>query len=168
MEMNSNLEQYPSTYSRLTGEGYSPQQDLKVRKIVSVSENGTKYKLATDDKYSAVFQIDGYIIKKEEGRKCDKLILVRKDNTAKEEEDWTELFVELKGKDILRAIVQLRDTLKNPKFRHQSNKDIRARIVANSYPSNKANGDMEKAKQYFRKYFNCDLRSVKNGQEDKL
>ena len=94
MEMNSNLEQYPSTYSRLTGEGYSPQQDLKVRKIVSVSENGTKYKLATDDKYSAVFQIDGYIIKKEEGRKCDKLILDRKDSTAKEE-DWTELFVKL-------------------------------------------------------------------------
>lgn len=164
--MNSNLEQYPSTYSRLTGEGYSPQQDLKVRKIVSVSENGTKYKLATDDKYSAVFQIDGYIIKKEEGRKCDKLILVRKDNTAKE--DWTELFVELKGKDIQRAIVQLRATLKNPKFRHQSNKDIRARIVANSYPSNKANSDMEKAKRDFRKDFNCDLRSVKNGQEDKL
>lgn len=165
MEMNSNLEQYPSTYSRLTGEGYSPQQDLKVRKIVSVSENGTKYKLATDDKYSAVFQIDGYIIKKEEGRKCDKLILVS--NTAKEE-DWTELFVELKGKDILRAIDQLRATLKNPKFRHQSNKDIRARIVANSYPSNKANSNMEKAKRDFRKDFNCDLRSVKNGQEDKL
>lgn len=165
--MNSNLEQYPSTYSRLTGEGYSPQQDLKVRKIVSVSENGTKYKLATDDKYSAVFQIDGYIIKKEEGRKCDKLILVRKDNTAKEE-DWTELFVELKGKDILHAIDQLRDTLKNPKFIHQSNKDIRARIVANSYPSNKANSDMEKAKRDFRKDFNCDLCSVKNGQEDKL
>lgn len=164
--MNSNLEQYPSTYSRLTGEGYSPQQDLKVRKIVSVSEKGTKYKLATDDKYSAVFQIDGYIIKKEEGRKCDKLILVRKDNTAKE--DWTELFVELKGKDILRAIDQLRATLKNPKFRHQSNKDIRARIVANSYPSNKANSDMEKAKRDFRKDFNCDLRSVKNGPEDKL
>lgn len=166
MEMNSNLEQYPSTYSRLTGEGYSPQQDLKARKIVSVSEKGTKYKLATDDKYSAVFQIDGYIIKKEEGRKCDKLILVRKDNTAKE--DWTELFVELKGKDILRAIDQLRATLKNPIFRHQSNKDIRARIVANSYPSNKANSDMEKAKRDFRKDFNCDLRSVKNGQEDKL
>lgn len=163
MEMNSNLEQYPSTYSRLTGEGYSPQQDLKARKIVSVSENGTKYRLATDDKYSAVFQIDGY---KEEGRKCDKLILVRKDNTAKE--DWTELFVELKGKDILRAIDQLRATLKNPIFRHQSNKDIRARIVANSYPSNKANSDMEKAKRDFRKDFNCDLRSVKNGQEDKL
>lgn len=49
--MNSNLEQYPSTYSRLIGEGFSPQQDLKVRKIVSVSENGTKYRLATDDKY---------------------------------------------------------------------------------------------------------------------
>lgn len=71
MEMNSNLEQYLSTYSRLTGEGYSPQQDLKARKIVSVSEKGTKYKLATDDKYSAVFQIDGYIIRiyyKERGR----------------------------------------------------------------------------------------------------
>ena len=45
---------------------------------------------------------------------------------------------------------------------------MRARIVANSYPSNKANSDMEKAKRDFRKDFNCDLRSVMNGQEDRL
>lgn len=120
-----------------------------------------------NEKSSVVFQIDGDIIKKEEGRKCDKLILVRRDSEALNEE-WAEIFVELKGKDVLRAIEQLRATLNHPKFRHPSNKDIRARIVANSYPSNKANTDMEKAKRAFHKDFNCDLRSVKNGQEDRL
>lgn len=167
MEKNRNIKPYSSTYSRLIGEGYYPEQHLKTRKIVSVSENGTKYKLVVNEKSSVVFQIDGDIIKKEEGRKCDKLILVRRDRAALNEE-WAEIFVELKGKDVLRAIEQLRATLNHPKFRHPSNKDIRARVVANSYPSNKANTDMEKAKRTFRKDFNCDLRSVKNGQEDRL
>lgn len=167
MEKNSKTEHYPSTYSRLIDEGYVPQQGLKRRKIVSVSENGTKYKLTTDDNCSVVFQIDGYIIKKEEGQKCDKLILVRREYKALNEE-WAEIFVELKGKDVRHAIGQLSATLNHPKFKHQSNKDIRARIVANSYPSNKANLDIEKAKRVFRKDFNCDLRSVKNGQEDRL
>lgn len=53
-------------------------------------------------------------------------------------------------------------------FKHPSNDDIRARIVAQSFPSNKSNPTMEKAKQEFRKDYNCDLRGMKSGQEDKL
>lgn len=128
---------------------------------LSIVQKLTTNKLVVNEKSSVVFQIDGDIIKKVEDRKCDKLILVRRDSEALNEE-WAEIFVELKGKDVLRAIEQLRATLKNPKFRHQSNKDIRARIVADSYPSNKANRGMEKAKRDFRKDFNCDLHSVKN------
>ena len=58
--------------------------------------------------------------------------------------------------------------LKKAIFKHPTNDDIRARIVAQSFPSNKSNPAMEKAKQEFRKDFNCDLRGMKNGQEDKL
>ena len=64
MEKTRNIKPYSSTYSRLIGEGYYPEQDLKTRKIVSVSENGTKYKLVVNEKSSVVFQIDGDIIKR--------------------------------------------------------------------------------------------------------
>ena len=83
-------------------------------------------------------------------------------------EQWTEIFVELKGVDVYHAIGQLRQTLKEEKFKHPSNDDIRARIVAQSYPSNKSNPAMEKAKKEFRKNYNCDLRGMKSGQEEKL
>ena len=66
------------------------------------------------------------------------------------------------------AIDQLRQTLKKAIFKHPSIDDIRARIVAQSFPSNKSNPTMEKAKQEFRKDYNCDLRGMKSGQEDKL
>lgn len=62
----------------------------------------------------------------------------------------------------------MRQTLKKAIFKHSSNTDIRARIVAQSFPSNKSNPTMEKAKQEFRKDYNCDLRGMKSGQEDKL
>jgi hypothetical protein len=58
--------------------------------------------------------------------------------------------------------------LKKAIFKHPSNDDVRARIVAQSFPSNKSNPAMEKAKQEFRKDYNCDLRGMKTGQEDKL
>lgn len=75
---------------------------------------------------------------------------------------------DLDGVDTNHAIDQLRQTLKKALFKHPSNDDIRARIVAQSFPSNKANPTMEKAKQEFRKEYNCDLRGMKTGQEDKL
>lgn len=53
-------------------------------------------------------------------------------------------------------------------FKHPSNDDVRARIVGQSFPSSKSNPVMEKAKQEFRKKYNCDLRSMKSGQDDKL
>ena len=72
----------------------------------------------------------------------------------------------MKGVDTIHAIDQLRKTLKKSIFKHPSNDVVRARIVAQSFPSNKSNPAMEKAK--FRKVYNCDLRGMKTGQEDKL
>ena len=96
-------------------------------------------------------------------KKCDKLVLVEK-----EAEDWAEIFVELKGVDVAGAIDQLRASLENPIFKHVTNKELRARIVAQSFPSNKSNPIMEKAKIEFRQKYHCDLRGMKNGQEDSI
>lgn len=160
-------EKYNSTYDRLRAEGYAPEQALQVRAKISVSENGKRYLLATNgEEESVVYAVDGNIVK--EGQRCDKLVLVKRSDKDVIPEQWTEMFVELKGVDASHAIDQLRQTLKKAIFKHPSNDDIRARIVAQSFPSNKSNPTMEKAKKEFRKDFNCDLRGMKTGQEDKL
>ena len=156
-----------STHYSLMVKGYAPEQALQVRAKISVSENGKRYLLATNGKEeSVVYAVDGVIVK--EGLRCDKLVLVKRSGKDVKPEQWTEAFVELKGVDTNHAISQLRQMLKNAIFKHPSNDDIRARIVAQSFPSNKSNPAMEKAKQEFRKDYNCDLRGMKNGQVDKL
>lgn len=156
-----------STHALLAEKGYETDQPLSVRKKISTSEKGKKYILITNGKEeSVVYAIDGYIIKT--GKKCDKLILVRHADEGSTSEAWTEVFVELKGVDTASAIKQLRETLSSDLFKHPSNVDIRARIVAQSFPSNKSNPMMEKAKTEFKANFNCELRGFKTGQEDKL
>ena len=132
-----------------------------------MSENGKRYLLTTNGKKeTVVYAVDGNIVK--DGQRCDKLVLVKRSEKDVKPEQWTEAFVELKGVDTNHAIDQIRQTLKKTVFRHPSNDNIRARIVAQSFPSNKSNPTMEKAKQEFRKEYNCDLRGMKSGQEDKL
>ena len=165
--MKAKKETCSSTHERLTKEGFKPEQHLQIRKKVRVNENGKRYLLAINrEKESVVYAVDDYIVK--EGQRCDKLILVKRSEMNVKPEQWTEIFVELKGVDVYHAIGQLRQTLKEEKFKHPSNDDIRARIVAQSYPSNKSNPAMEKAKKEFRKNYNCDLRGMKSGQEEKL
>lgn len=165
--MKEEKKTYDSTHELLTAKGYIPEQISQIRTKVSVSENGKRYLLATSDKReSVVYAVDGDIIK--EGQRCDKLVLVKRSAKEVKPEQWTEAFVELKGVDTNHAINQLRQTLKKALFKHPSNDDVRARIVAQSFPSNKSNPTMEKAKQEFRKDYNCDLRGMKSGQEDKL
>lgn len=67
--------------SRLRQKGFSPEQEWKQRKLVSVSENGKTYKVPVANGIeSAVFQIDGEVIKA--GQKCDKLLLAQQADTA--------------------------------------------------------------------------------------
>ena len=165
--MKEDKKTYGSTHECLTSEGYAPEQTLQVRAKISVSENGKRYLLTTNGKKeSVVYAVDGNIVK--DGQRCDKLVLVKRSEKDVKPEQWTEAFVELKGVDTNHAIDQIRQTLKKTVFRHPSNDNIRARIVAQSFPSNKSNPTMEKAKQEFRKEYNCDLRGMKSGQEDKL
>lgn len=151
-----------NTYSFLKESGFEPSQKLLVRKILATTEHGERYHLnISGNKKSSLFQVDGYIVTI--GKKCDKLVLVEK-----EADDWAEIFVELKGVDVFSAIDQLRTSLENPIFKHVTNKELRARIVAQSFPSNKSNPIMEKAKIEFRQKYHCDLRGMKNGQEDSI
>ncbi len=151
-----------NTYSFLKESGYESSLELLVRKILATTEHGKRYHLNINgDKRSSAFQIDGYITS--DGKRCDKLVLVEK-----ESEDWAEIFVELKGVDVASAIDQLRASIENPIFKHITNKELRARIVAQSFPSNKSNPIMEKAKIEFRQRFHCDLRGMKNGQQDSI
>lgn len=158
---------YASTHECLMAEGFKPEQPLRIRAKISIGEKGKRYMLDTDGvEESAVYGVDGYILK--HGQRCDKLVLVKRSAKDVKPEIWAETFVELKGVDTAHAIDQLRQTLKQPIFKHASNEIVRARIVAQSFPSNKSNPTMEKAKQEFRRDYNCDLRGMKTGQVDKL
>lgn len=151
-----------NTYSFLIESGFKPEKELSASKKISTSERGKRYHLNINgDKCSSLFQVDGYIISN--GKRCDKLVLVEnaKDN-------WAEIFVELKGVDIGSAIEQLEACLKSPIFKHETNKVIRARIVAHSFPSHKLNPVMENAKIEFMKKYHCDLQGMKNGKEDSI
>ena len=79
-----------------------------------------------------------------------------------------EIFVELKGVDVASAIEQLRVSLGSPLFKHATNKEVRARIVAQSFPSHRSNPIMEKAKIEFMRKFQCELRGMKTGQQDAI
>ncbi len=159
--------EYSSTFDRLTIEGFASEQNLQSRSKVTVSEKGKRYALVTTEgQDSVVYAVDGYIVK--DGQRCDKLVLVRRTPKGLIPENWSEVFVELKGTDIDHAVAQLRATLSNSLFKHPANDDIRARIVAQSFPAHKSDPTMENAKKEFRKNFKCDLRGMKTGQEEKL
>ena len=147
-------------HEKLKGEGYIVEQPLTVRKTVSMSEKGKRYTLeVSNSKESVVYQIDGHIITR--GNKCDKLVLVERASN-----DWIQILVELKGVDVSHAIVQLESTLQNEKLKHPTNKEKRARIVAASFPANRGNTVLEKAKIRFRQMYQCDLRGLKSNQPD--
>ena len=156
-----------STHDCLSRRGYRPEQELQIRSKISVCEKGKRYILVSrGSEESVVYAVDGHVVKT--GPRCDKLILVKHSPKETVAEQWTEAFIELKGADVNHAIEQLRETLKNALFQHPSNDDVRARIVAQSFPSNKSNPIMEKTKKEFRKDYNCDLRGMKSGQEERL
>lgn len=126
---------------------YKPDTALGEREIVSTSEKGKTYKIKFKNiKPSAVYPIDGVIIT--EGEKCDKLVLFESDV---DNNVWTEVFVELKGKDVDHAIDQIKATIDKPVFQHKSIGHRWARIVAQSVPSNTGNSVVERARNYFSK-----------------
>lgn len=97
---------------RLNSAEGQPEQRWNKRKSLSVGERGQTYRvMLSKECMSAVYGIDGGVIKDLRVMKCDKLILVDLDNLA-----LFELFVELKGGNIQHAIEQVEATLTNPLF----------------------------------------------------
>lgn len=153
-----------STYENLIRKGYETEQALQFRKQVSTQEQGKKYMLAVQGDFpSAVFQVDGYIIKS--NLKCDKLVMVQ--TSTEPVEAWTQIFVELKGHDSVHGMEQLLATAKNTIFNSQTNRVRKARLVATSFPANKANPKVEKLKIEFAK-LKVDYMNIKSGQTDRL
>lgn len=130
-----------------------PEQGWNKRKSISVGERGQVYRAIFSQKYlSAVYAIDGGIIKDYNITKCDKLILLDfNDQTL------FELFVELKGGNIQHAIEQVEATLNNPLFKDSAVKIRQARIIGRKIPSNTGNSITEKAKKKFMSRYNCRL-----------
>ena len=160
---NQKAGQPKSTHEVLTAQGFAPEQALMPRKTVSTAEKGVKYTLEDlADRNTVVYQVDGSIIT--DGNKCDKLVLVE----LKAGEEWAEIFVELKGTDVKHALEQIKATVGKQIFQHASNKDIRARIVAKSFPSSKSSPEVEKARKELKSKHNCELKTIKNGQKDRL
>ena len=152
-----------STYDTLLQAGYSPSQSLLVRKILATHEEGKRYALQiSNNKESVLFQVDGTIIKT--GEKCDKLVQVKLESKP---EKWAQIFVELKGHDVSHALTQLIETAKQKIFCHSTNTIKRACVVATSFPTNKANPEIEKkiielGKMQFQ------LKKLKSGQTDNI
>lgn len=162
--MNESVDMPSNLHQRLLKLGYNPECALLRRKILSTSEKGSKYilNMGNLEKNCVVFKVDGEIIKI--GNKCDKLVLVELDENV-----WSETFVELKShNNINKAITQLECSLQNKLFIHSSIVNVRARIVAHSFPSNRSNPDLEKAKKRFKDCYKCELKQIKSHQPDKF
>ncbi len=152
----------PTLINKLNRLGFEPRQQLLQRKAISVKENGKRYTLElVPPKECAEYQVDGEIIKV--GNKCDKLIVA-----DCLEKGWCEIFVELKGKNISHAILQLEETLKMECFLHKTVKIKRARIVGQSIPRNTGNSIMERAKIRFLQKYSCELRAFSSTPNERI
>lgn len=130
-----------------------PEQRWIERRCLSVGEKGQSYHVTFSSALmSAVYAVDGGIIKDNHVLKCDKLIL-----GAIKETKWLELFVELKGRDIAHAIEQVEATIRNSLFNDVNIGMRHARIVGRSIPRSTGNSVTEIAKKRFIRQYNCRL-----------
>lgn len=161
------MSDYAVTISkRLEDKGFKPAQSWQSRSVIAVSENGKTYRtVISHDSVSAVFQIDGNIIKS--GQKCDKLLVVTDDSDMPIQ--GRAVFIELKGKDINHAIDQLEAAINNQYFKpYPLEKDkTRARIVTGGCgPKSSSRMKLEDARIRFKRQYNIELRVLKNNQTD--
>ena len=152
-----------SIYDKLVAD-YEPEQPLMSRSKISTQEKGKRY-IATvnPQRDTVVFQVDGCIITS--GCKCDKLIL---SEDLKDTEKWNAHFIELKGHDVTHALKQLNETLDYKLFKDATISKRFARVIGSSYPSSAGNPAFEKLRNSFKKELNCELKTLKSNQPDKI
>jgi len=136
--------------------------DLISHKRVVVSENKRKFIIINNDLYLVnKVEVDGCYIK--QGLKCDFLFEI----LSKENKNLEKVFyVELKGKDILHGIEQLKKTISDCKEKHDKVKEKKAFIVASRVP--KANTSLQNLKVKFKKAMNIQLFIDTNQREENL
>lgn len=137
--------------------------------IVTPAENGIKYHFCSNTcQRIHLYNIDkGLLNKRTTGRDaCDWLLLIEETKTGSPHG----CFVELKKGDAEKAFSQLQDTLKqfDEKGWLQKISKRYARIVANSIPANTGNSVIEKAKQIFKKHYQCELKPLRPGKTDTI
>lgn len=143
---------------------FTPKLSLATRENLSLKEQRTEYNLKFGYRRTCVaYQIDGNIITV--GNKCDYLVLVKEDEQP-QNNYWKAIFIELKGTDVEKALIQLDATMSNDKLKHSSIIERHARIVAKSFPSSKSNPKFEAAKRFFKKRHKCSLKQVSSGCPD--
>lgn len=154
-----------STHALLQQRGFTAEAPFISRKTISTRvEQGKKYSVVlSQSKPSVIYRVDGNIIKS--GEKCDRLVLIQ--FNAKDSEEWKQIFVEQKGTDVKHAIEQLIATIKQPIFRHTSNIERYARVVATNFPANTSNPKIETLKQELGR-LGVSYKQLKNGQIDNL
>lgn len=139
------------TYNKLSGSGFKPS-DHGVRDKFVCSEKRSRYSLSLEPKMEGwQYKVDGYIIT--EGDKCDALILV------KDGDDFADIFVELKGSDVMHAIAQLEETLRHNLFKDNDYLLRWGRIAVYSYPKSLLlDQEVDKKTGEFLNRYHCDLR----------
>lgn len=148
---------------------YAPQQRLQIRKNISTSEKGIHYRAVVNpERETIVFLVDGCIIRS--GDKCDRLILSRDPEHPQDPNSWIGHLIELKRGDVEHAVSQLRATIlhKDIMFGHSSLKKKYARIVSTRMPSNSGDLSFEKYRKEFRKDYQCELKTLKNNQPERI
>lgn len=150
-----------STYAQLI-KGHTPEAKLAQRSIFVTQEKKSVYTLTELDKKSVAFTVDGDIITN--GPRCDKLLLIELD--AGSDPQWIQVFIELKGKNVVHALDQLLTTMDNPIFSHPTNAPKRfARLVSTKMPSSNSNPEFEKRREQFKQKGH-DFKRLKSNQPE--
>ena len=146
---------------KLTAAGFAPNQEMAARKTLSLRERGTTYVLKLQpEMVCCSFQIDGCISTDPTNRKCDHVVAVSHNN------EWGEIFVELKGGQIAHGIDQILKTLDLPVFKKTERVFRKARIVAgNRIPTNSGKSIVERTREKLRN-MGCEFRVIKSLQPD--
>ncbi|SEA15581.1 hypothetical protein SAMN05216331_12218 [Porphyromonadaceae bacterium KH3R12] len=136
------------------------------RKKISLHENGKKYHATNpDEKYVAQYRVDDPDEQNVENKKCDYALYIFDDEEAKKDDDRL-IFIELKGKDIARAIKQISKSIETWVVAHDIwPRKMDARVVAAGYPNPKyVRSDELRLNKTLYKYGKGELKVSSNGR----
>lgn len=165
MAKNKGTQGTKSTYDTLLSLGGGIEEELKQFQSMSIKEPRSSQYILTDiNKECARFLIDGGVITDNNVSRCDKLVLIKLNN-----QKWVQIFIELKGKNVNKAIQQIESTLSTGLFDDQVTKRRLAHVVyRGSIPADRSDLTKMKMKERLMKEYTCELKIIKSGQQESL